>query len=93
MTASEVSGSLGSNSKAGPVYTNPTAPIASESTPTLVNVCPTTIPAESLPSAPVYCATRIAPAVVNPPATATSRKMSGKARLSAPTASAESRPR
>ena len=64
-----------------------------ERTATVVIVWPATNPADSSPSAPVYCATRIAPAVVNPPATAMRRNIRGNARLIAPTASAESRPR
>ncbi len=91
-TCAAVAGELGRIPSIASVKAKPTSPRPMATTPTNEMVWPATAPADPSPPAPVYWATRMAPAAVKPPATEIVRKTRGKARLSAPTASAERRP-
>jgi hypothetical protein len=71
------------------VSRNPLTLRTVESAPMKTMVWPAAFPADPSPPAPVYWAMRMLLAVLNPPASEMTRKTSGNATESAPTASAE----
>jgi len=85
-TVAPVSPCTGMNSTSGSTTKKPSVPRTTAIAPTNAIVWPATLPTRRFSSAPVYWATRMLPAVVNPPAIEIDRKTIGNPALIAATA-------